>query len=792
MALPLRDVLVHELGHLRRRDCLWHWISQLAVAVFFFQPLLWLLARRMEAAAEEVCDNCVLEAGIDSREYATRLVELAEQSHAPLRIGGIGIVPVRSLLPGRIRRLLDPEGVRATVLNWKARTTVIGGGLTAVMLAGFIGVSGSAASDDVRTVASGGQVLRGVVRNAEGQPIANAPVYLVARVAHWESRAAARKTTKPAILDVGQTDEAGRFEVVAASDPDGNVSFYRLVAAPAGHGIAFGPYLGELDEAVGGFHEIVADKAIPISGRLVSPEGEPVRGASISLTSIEAQYPSEEWGGIGVFSLRWIEPVFEFWPAPVKTDANGSFSLRVGAPKSVARLLVEADGHAPARLVVVPPKARPAFNKQGSAYREDIVDPEFVFVLEPARVFEGTVTDQRTGDVIEGAMVRLRAAWFGPIEWEHMVMTDSAGRYRVEAASAYYYSTTTRADGYIGTTGGITGETAESEIAADGAVRRDIELTPAVRVRGRVVDGTAGRGVADAAVTYRPGDQNPFKQNSHGFWDDLVLTDADGAFVISALPGQGHLLAEVDSDEYIRTAFPERGGDTYPHGFIEIDVPNADSWEAQPVPLQTGVGIELEAVGPNGEAVGMLHVASLGTSGTMTHTNLEANRSPYRGGKHRLTGLSPLGTYRTFLYSPDLNAGAAIDLRYDPERPEVRQVRLQPAAGVRARLVYEDGTPAANLRVNVGFVATADDPETVEFFSAEVGILQNMAPGQMGNFLTDDNGEFEINRFIPETFVMISLNEPNFSDGTRGRRVGELSPGEVRDLGTLELKMPER
>ncbi len=48
----LRETLVHELAHLARRDVLWNLLRQSATAALWVQPLLWVVSRRMEAAAE--------------------------------------------------------------------------------------------------------------------------------------------------------------------------------------------------------------------------------------------------------------------------------------------------------------------------------------------------------------------------------------------------------------------------------------------------------------------------------------------------------------------------------------------------------------------------------------------------------------------------------------------------------------------------------------------------------------------------------------------------------------------
>jgi len=58
-----REVLVHELAHLARGDVAWNLLGRVGSALWFFQPLMWLLVRRMVVAAEEVCDDYVLHLG---------------------------------------------------------------------------------------------------------------------------------------------------------------------------------------------------------------------------------------------------------------------------------------------------------------------------------------------------------------------------------------------------------------------------------------------------------------------------------------------------------------------------------------------------------------------------------------------------------------------------------------------------------------------------------------------------------------------------------------------------------
>src|SRR5690606_36370384 len=78
--LPLASALLHELAHLRRGDCLWNLLRHLATSLLFYQPLLWRLSRHLEATAEEVCDDYVVQYGGDRVDYAELLVQLAERT----------------------------------------------------------------------------------------------------------------------------------------------------------------------------------------------------------------------------------------------------------------------------------------------------------------------------------------------------------------------------------------------------------------------------------------------------------------------------------------------------------------------------------------------------------------------------------------------------------------------------------------------------------------------------------------------------------------------------------------
>ena len=147
--LPLRDVIVHELAHLRRHDVHWNLLRQLATAVYFFQPLLWILSRRVEITAEEVCDDFVVQFGGDRERYATQLVDIAELSTdvsaAAVATAGVGIVALRSMLARRVERIMDGSRELSTRVGGLLLLLVLIAGLVGTSVVGLVGLNNAPA-----------------------------------------------------------------------------------------------------------------------------------------------------------------------------------------------------------------------------------------------------------------------------------------------------------------------------------------------------------------------------------------------------------------------------------------------------------------------------------------------------------------------------------------------------------------------------------------------------------------------------------------------------------------------
>ncbi len=70
-------VLTHELAHIKRFDWPVQLLAEVARAVYWFNPLFWIACRWLRSESEHACDDVVLNSGVDAKDYAAHLLELA-------------------------------------------------------------------------------------------------------------------------------------------------------------------------------------------------------------------------------------------------------------------------------------------------------------------------------------------------------------------------------------------------------------------------------------------------------------------------------------------------------------------------------------------------------------------------------------------------------------------------------------------------------------------------------------------------------------------------------------------
>ncbi len=111
-----RVVLMHELAHVKRGDLFAQIVAQITCALYWFNPLAWMAARRLRLEREQACDDAVLNAGTKASEYAKHILEIL-RSLRPAKCSPSAAVAMAqcSQIEGRLRAILNPNLRRRTM-----------------------------------------------------------------------------------------------------------------------------------------------------------------------------------------------------------------------------------------------------------------------------------------------------------------------------------------------------------------------------------------------------------------------------------------------------------------------------------------------------------------------------------------------------------------------------------------------------------------------------------------------------------------------------------------------------
>jgi hypothetical protein len=131
----LRQVVVHEMEHLRRGDDWTNLLQKVGLALFPLNPALLWVERRVCAERELACDDRVLDSGGARKAYATCLTRLAEYSIVRRSLSlALGAWERQSELVRRVNRLLrGPDdllrGRQAALVTGSLLAGVLGGAI---------------------------------------------------------------------------------------------------------------------------------------------------------------------------------------------------------------------------------------------------------------------------------------------------------------------------------------------------------------------------------------------------------------------------------------------------------------------------------------------------------------------------------------------------------------------------------------------------------------------------------------------------------------------------------------
>jgi TonB family protein len=105
-----RIVLSHELAHITRNDWFLQLGAELARALYWFHPLVWLAASQLRHESERACDDDVLNHGVPPSAYASQLLDLARTLKNPGRAWSTALAIARPThLERRFAAMLNPS-----------------------------------------------------------------------------------------------------------------------------------------------------------------------------------------------------------------------------------------------------------------------------------------------------------------------------------------------------------------------------------------------------------------------------------------------------------------------------------------------------------------------------------------------------------------------------------------------------------------------------------------------------------------------------------------------------------
>ena len=216
-------IIAHELAHVAGLDWAKLMVSRVTVAIFWFNPLVWLLAREAHQLREEAADDAVLAANIEETEYAHLLVGIARHECRGLLLGAHGVAPGKGSLSRRVKRVLDAALERAPGgWKWSSAAAFFAAGMTVPLAAlQFVAPTIAEAAEQGRFVPDQAVPPQAV---AAGAAIAAGP----GPVAQTAGPAAAASPASPAesrvIVDISSATHAALAAAgQAVADADGAI-----------------------------------------------------------------------------------------------------------------------------------------------------------------------------------------------------------------------------------------------------------------------------------------------------------------------------------------------------------------------------------------------------------------------------------------------------------------------------------------------------------------------------------------------------------------------------------------
>ncbi|HEV3260032.1 MAG TPA: hypothetical protein VG013_24400 [Gemmataceae bacterium] len=634
-------------------------------------------------------------------------------------------------------------------------------------------------------------VVTGRVLGPDGKPVSGAKVYVSTYTAKDQADPKVRATSGP----------DGRFRFPATRS-EVNVN-ERVAAAADGYGPDWCELAGLDKSSALPPLRLVRDD-VPITGRVLDLENQPIRNATVRLVRVR-KMPGEDltpWikdlqaaGSNSLFNLgrtrllltyeRVMQPVWGVLGVPhsVKTGVDGRFRLSGFGRERVVELAIEGPALEQRRVSVMTrmdsPKGMPPFT----------YGARFDHRAAPAKPIIGTVRDKRTGRPAAGVEVScVLVSGSGALTDVMPVAgtpatTDEKGRYRLAGTpKSKQYHLAAAGGPYFGA----------AQIVNDSAglepITADFELERGILVRGRLTDKATGRPVR-GSLYYLPSPDNPrlkdypkFSQVSVG----AATSEKDGSFAVAVVPGPGLMCARALEDRFVRAEFDGHGSPppvllqfvTF-HAIRAIGASEKDPKSRLcEIALDPGRTLSGTLLGPGGGPLTGAFAAGLTAAYSPAHGSSPKPKLPTA--VFTAVALSP-GRPRTLVFwHEEKKLAKAVLVRGNEPGPLT--VRLEPLGAVTGLLRDAEGRPEVSAKVEARYSSRQDGTLPGELSLGSPGFLGIFKPAlPLPRATTGKDGRFRLQGLVPgmqyEVFAQTGKKTSRLARGF------SVAGGECKDLG---------
>jgi beta-lactamase regulating signal transducer with metallopeptidase domain/uncharacterized GH25 family protein len=534
-----QTLLLHELVHYRRGDQWIRWLELVALGLYWWNPIAWLLRREIRLAEEMACDAWVVsQRPTDRRAYAEMLVKTVaflSSDDLPSLATGVG---TKGSIDERLRRIMHS----AFEVRFSRRMKVLLC-LLAVLFLPLAPILIRAQRADAGRV----DELLGTVVNEEGKTVAGAEV---------KAFLAGQRVDR-----VLKSNESGQFRIPRSWHPDDRYDSHAVLVVWQGDSrlgwlnlrslLMSGSAKQKPAAASDSFRIVLWPRTQTVRGTLVDPDGKPLSEIRVAVDWLtDAANQGVNRYGLGEEDL-----------GTATTDRNGTFVIRL--PAGAHAGLEPQD---------------PDWQRAPITINPDTRDLGRIMLARAGRI-QGRVVDAATGKPLARQQVIAQALNTSQVAQGFVsfgsAITDREGQYEIGGLSPGQFNV--MFGGGVPRSAERPPLTAPAIEGVDVSVARpaqaDFLASPGRRLSGKVLDSDSGKPLAKIFV----GCYGSARVNS-GAACMMVRTKADGTFEFHVPPGVSRIYVAA--------------GDRAPHSESDrtLEVP-ADR-DLVDVVLQAGLKLE--------------------------------------------------------------------------------------------------------------------------------------------------------------------------------------------------------